>query len=296
MRKKIGLLMAAWMCAGLMFAQENKMELLQTKLELLDARIQLLDIALRNLEERPEVFQYQMNEMDAWFHQQRDSIMDLLHEAGIRAGMAAQIKPLDAKASLSLDPYRLFEGSLMMSYERAISPSLSLEAALMGTYLTKGGGLGRGYFENQDLATYNEYTRTYEPVDGDMITGWGMVLRAKKYLMARLNPQSKAPLGWYAGPQLMYRNLTIRGLSTQFIDEEFKEIEVTQHLDVFGGGVIIGGKFPLMKVFAVDVHLGGMMRLSRYEGDKKFTRYKSWNNIDYSGVLPSAGISIGILQ
>ena len=94
----------------------------------------------------------------------------------------------------------------------------------------------------------------------------------------------------------MYRNLTISGMTYPLMVDHYEEIEVTQHLNVFAGGVVLGGKFALMKVFSVDVFIGGMMRLSQYRGDSRFTRYKQWNNIDYSGVLPTAGISLGILQ
>jgi len=38
------------------------------------------------------------------------------------------------------------------------------------------------------------------------------------------------------------------------------------------------------------------LRLSKYFRESHFTKYKKWNNIDYSGVLPTAGISIGILK
>lgn len=277
-------------------AQETKTELLEIKMELLDARIKLLDKYLEEIESRPRELQSRMDSMDVYFRQQRDSIANLLRKAGLAAGIAVNIREADFNSNLYLDPYRLFEGSLMLGYERALNRSFSLELAFLGTYMTKDGGLGGGYFRSQDLEAYNEVTDTYDPVEGDMITGWGMVAKAKKYLLARINPSSRAPLGLYAAPQLLYRNLTISGYTYTWVEDVREEEEVKQHLDVFGGGVILGGKFTLMKVFAVDAYIGGMMRLSKYHGEDKFTRYKKWNNIDYSGVLPTAGISIGILQ
>ncbi len=62
------------------------------------------------------------------------------------------------------------------------------------------------------------------------------------------------------------------------------------------GGVIIGSKFTLAKVLCIDAYIGGGMRLSKYYNEKTFTKYKKWYNIDYSGILPTAGINIGILK
>lgn len=295
--KKIILLAIIWWTfSPTLSAQDRDMELLQTKLELMDARLKLLDQQLKSMENRPLEFAKEIDALDLYFQQQRDSIMLVLKQAGYLANLATAMEKVEFKSNLYLDPYRLFEGSILLGYERALNPSLSLDLAFIGTYLTKGGGLGGGYFSQQDLEAYNEVSQSYEPVEGDMITGWGMVLKAKKYLLARMNPSSRAPLGLYAAPQMMYRNIKISGLTYPYLVNSFVETEVTQHLNVFAGGVILGGKFPLMKVFAVDVYIGGMMRMSQYKKEKGFTKYKSWNNIDYSGVLPTAGISIGILQ
>ncbi|MBE0642208.1 MAG: hypothetical protein IH599_09235 [Bacteroidales bacterium] len=282
-------------------AQERDFELLKTRLDLLDARLQLLDRALYDMEARPAEFSNQMDAMDRYFQLQRDSIMLLLNRAGYLVRSTDSFRVVEVKQNIYMDPYRLFEGSILVGYERAVNPGLSLELAFLGTYLTKGGGLGGGYFRSQDLAAYNEMTSSYESIDGDMITGWGLQLKAKKYLLNRINPTRKAPLGLYAAPQLLYRNLAISGWFYDWVyDNGYSNYvpmqEVTRHLHVFAGGLILGGKFTLMKVFSVDAYIGGMMRLSRYTNEHEFTKYKEWNNIDYSGVLPTAGISLGILQ
>ncbi len=292
------MLTLAW--AGLQ-GQERDVELLKARLDLLDARLQLLDRSLYDMEARPAEFRSQMDAMDRYFSEQRDSIMLLMRRAGYLLSSLDGYEVPEFRQNIYLDPYRLFEGSILLGYERALNPGLSLEMAFLGTYLTKGGGLGGGYFRSQDLAAYNEMTSSYESIDGDMITGWGLQLKAKKYLLNRINPARKAPLGLYASPQLLYRNLAISGWFYDWVYENgysdyIPMREVTRHLHVFAGGLILGGKFTLMKVFSVDAYIGGMMRLSRYTSEHEFTKYKEWNNIDYSGVLPTAGISLGILQ
>jgi len=44
------------------------------------------------------------------------------------------------------------------------------------------------------------------------------------------------------------------------------------------------------------VYVGGALRLSKYDGDSKFTKYKQLRNIDFSGVMPNFGVKIGIVK
>jgi hypothetical protein len=113
-----------------------------------------------------------------------------------------------------------------------------------------------------------------------------------------LDYKQNAPAGLYAAPQLIYRRMWITGNYMEYDEEEedWVEKEITRHLNVFAGGVILGAKLPFMKVLTVDVFIGGNIRLSKYNDEKGFTRYKDWYNIDFSGVYPTAGIGIGILK
>jgi hypothetical protein len=94
-----------------------------------------------------------------------------------------------------------------------------------------------------------------------------------------LDYKQNAPAGLYAAPQLMYRRMWITGNYMEYEEEEedWVEKEITRHLNVFAGGVILGAKLPFMKVLTVDVFIGGNIRLSKYNDEK---------------VLP--GIKIGI--
>ncbi len=106
----------------------------------------------------------------------------------------------------------------------------------------------------------------------------------------------KAPLGLYAGPVLNYRYVRIRGEEGRWIGDQYKIHKVNRHLGVIGAGFMLGYQLPVYRVLAVDFYIGGIIRLSKYGGERHLTRYKKLNNIDYSEVLPTAGIRIGILK
>ena len=128
------------------------------------------------------------------------------------------------------------------------------------------------------------------------ITGLGGCVKGKNYLFSKINPEKKAPLGLYAAPQLMYRRIWITGNKLVLEDDEWVEKEITQYLNVFAGGVILGTKISFMKVLAVDLYVGGNIRLCKYDNESGFTKYKGSKNIDYSGITPTVGISVGILK
>jgi len=52
----------------------------------------------------------------------------------------------------------------------------------------------------------------------------------------------------------------------------------------------------LFKAITADVYIGGVIRLSKYDGQVRFTKYKQLQNIDFSGVMPNIGVKIGIVK
>ena len=133
------------------------------------------------------------------------------------------------------------------------------------------------------------------------MAGGGLNVQFRDYLLANHPNRQKAPLGLYAAPQLMYRKMVITGHYKEMEEVEpgkyeMVEKKVTQHLNIFAGGVMLGMKLPLFKVLTVDLFAGGNIRLSKYTDEDGFTKYKNWFNFDFSGVSPVAGIAIGILK
>ncbi len=240
------------------------------------------------------IYQFNVYGQDAFITSKLDS------EAKIHLLKAGQknkdtlVKPFTQ--AITINMARIFEGSLQLGYEKAIKKNLSLDVSLLGTYVTKD-GIGGGYLQTQQLAYADITTNSYINYSGSMIRGIGGIVRLKNYLLARVNPYSKAPIGIYAAPQLMYRRVWISG-NTYGYDfyPNYNQKEITRNLDIMQGGVILGGKFVVAKVLCVDVYMGSVMRLCKYYNEPTFTKYKKWYNIDYSGILPTAGINIGILK
>jgi hypothetical protein len=142
----------------------------------------------------------------------------------------------------------------------------------------------------------------YDSYAGEVMSGGGFNVQFRNYLMANHPKKKSAPLGLYAAPQFMYRLMKIRGYYSEVEpvpgtpQYELVKKEVHQHLRILAGGVVLGMKIPVMKVLAVDIFAGGNIRLAKYKDEEGFTKYKNWLNIDFSGVSPVAGISIGILK
>jgi hypothetical protein len=148
---------------------------------------------------------------------------------------------------------------------------------------------------------FDNLTNQYQSYEGEVMSGWGLNVQFRNYLLANHPNRLKAPLGLYAAPQFMHRKMTITG-NYQEMEEpepgvfELVDKKVIQHLNIFAGGVILGYKIPLFRVLTVDLFAGGNIKLSKYRNEDSYTKYKDWFNIDFSGVSPVAGISIGILK
>ena len=265
----------------------------QDQNEINNLRAQLLETKLESLEANLQLFQKnsvrKIKTIDSLIYVLENTDPVIVHEKD-KARDTILMK--NYTSAISINPARLLEGSLFLSYEKSFSDRFSIDLGLMGTYVTRN-GIGGGYLEAQNLdlaaASFVE-NDLYFDYSGEMMTGWGVFLEGKKYL----SPKSEAPFGLYAGPHLMYRKV-------HFIFRAYKwdtsnYTDAVKNLDVVRAGVILGGKFKFSDVLCLDISVGGIMRLSKYFRDSKFTKYQKWINIDYSGVLPTLTIKLGILN
>jgi hypothetical protein len=290
-----------------------KLQLLDSKLELLDAKIKLWEAKPKELDIKLSELSNKINSMD--FEPQEvtqklkeiDSLIKIRPEPEPNVGPQTQViremEPVflvDYKSAIMLDPVRLFEGTFHLSYERIINNRFSINLGGMATYSTKR-GLSNYYFSNQSFAYFDATNNIYQSYEGEVMSGGGLIVQFRDYLLANHPNRPKAPIGLYAAPQLMYRNMTITG-NYQVMEEvepgvnELVDKKIIQHLNIFAGGVILGLKVHLFKVLSVDLFAGGNIKLSKYKNEDGFTKYKDWFNIDFSGVSPVAGIAIGILK
>ena len=194
-------------------------------------------------------------------------------------------------------PVKLFEGTMELSIERVLNKGNSLELSAMATYASKE-GLAKYYLSNQSLMYYSAEAADYIPYDSENISGFGGSFSWRNYLLSRPNPYYSAPGGPYVASMVMYRRVTLSGFDWVYNEEEdmTEMVEVIQHLNVFSGGFMAGWQLVLWKVVTADVYIGGMIRLSNYDGTSGFTKYKKMQNIDFSGVMPSVGVKIGIVK
>lgn len=167
----------------------------------------------------------------------------------------------------------------------------------MATYATKE-GIANYYLSNQSLYYYNEELADYVSYESENISGFGGSIAWRNYLLPRTRSNYSSPRGPYVAPLVMYRRIILSGFDQVFNEEEGKNevVEVVQYLNVFSGGFLAGWQFVLWNAIAADVYVGGMIRLSKYDGDAQFTKYKQLQNVDFSGVMPSFGFKIGIVK
>jgi uncharacterized membrane protein len=289
---------------------DSKLELLDTKIKLWEAKPKELDIKLTELNSKintmdfnPKQMTNKLNEIDSLFKVSQNVVVPVEKE------QIAVIEPLaepipqfiqDYKSTIMFDPIRIMEGTFSLSYERVLDPRYSVNITGMATYSTKQ-GLSNYYFSNQSFALFDRESNQYNSYQGEVMSGGGVIVQFRNYLLANQTKRQKAPLGLYAAPQIMYRNMSITGITRQMVETtpavfEMVDVKVYQHLNIFAGGVILGYKLSLFKVLAIDIFAGGNIKLSKYKNEDDFTKYKNMKNIDFSGVSPVAGIAIGILK
>ena len=302
------------------FAQESidqKAKMLDLKLQFLDSKLELLDSKIKIWESKPAELDIRLDEIDNKIKTlnfdpaginlkflEVESMIQELKEVKIPVIMpvpAIQEQEIefykDYKSAIMLNPVSLFEGTFHLSYERLLTENFSVSISALATYATEQ-GMAQYFFKNQSFMYLDRISNSYEIYQGESIAGTGVVLQGKNYLMTNYKTRNKAPLGLYAAPQLMYRRVWITGEAMEYnVDEdEWVEKVIKQQLNICSAGVVIGTKIPVMKVLVVDIFVGGNIRLSKYDDESGLTKYKKWYNIDYSGVFPTAGISIGILK
>ncbi|HLN21035.1 MAG TPA: hypothetical protein VK213_08095 [Bacteroidales bacterium] len=308
------------------FSQDSttlRSQMLDVKLQLLDSKLDLLDTKIKLWESKPKELDIKLSELDSRIKQmdfepatvnkrlgELDSMIRLSLERPVMESHVQEperrVEPGEPifnpsyKSAIMLDPVRLLEGTFSMAYERVINQRFTGNATLMMTYSTKQ-GISNMYFSNQKFALFDAVTNSYENYTGEVMAGAGFQLQFRNYLLAGRPGRMNSPAGLYAAPEVMYRHYRITGYSKKWGTNpeglpEWIDQQVVQNLDVVAAGAVLGYKIPVFKVLAVDIFVGGNIRLSKYFREHGFTKYKDIYNFDFSGVSPVAGIMIGILK
>lgn len=284
-------------------ADEQRIDMVSIQMDLIDTKLELLNTRLQMSEENPVVMDSLLELLQVTLNEQRDLNTKLKKRAKrFFAGsedldIPGSFEIPSSKYVISMLPSKLFEGTMELAVERVINKGNSIELSAMATYASNR-GIARYYMSNQRLEYFNAAMSSYLPYSSENITGLGASLSWRNYLLARTKPHYQAPGGVYVAPMLMYRRLALSGFDMVYNEETevYDQVEVTQDLNVFSGGFLAGWQFVLWKVVTADVYVGGVVRLSKYAGESEFTKYKRTQNIDYSGVMPTVGVKIGIVK
>ena len=143
------------------------------------------------------------------------------------------------------------------------------------------------------IATYGSTSSNKENI------GYGAELQYRSYL-GKGSFQTNYPI--YLASQFMFRRInSYEQQSTSVLDPISNnyissESETKSSFNVYYFGVLLGCQVFVNQIFTVDLNFGGGLRLSQVDGEKSFTRYKSISDLDYSGVIPRFGMTIGIIQ
>lgn len=300
-----------------------RIDLASSKLELLNSRMKLLEEKPVAVERKLAEIEYRIAQIEAVpiYLQEKYAALDSLE--GVQQDLLEELNEFrnqlqlmekqpsahpfapfsesgaytSGKYVISMLPVRLFEGTMELAVERVLNKGNALELSAMATYASKK-GFARYYLANQKLEYYNADIADYTSYNSENITGFGGSIAWKNYLLARTDVSYSAPGGPYVAPVGMFRRLTLSGFDNIYNEEEgtYETVEVIQHLNVYSGGFLAGWQFVFWDVVTADVYLGGMIRLSKYDGEEGFTKYKALQNVDFSGVLPTIGIKLGIVK
>lgn len=129
--------------------------------------------------------------------------------------------------------------------------------------------------------------------------GYGAELQYRSYL-GKGNFQTNFPI--YLASQFMFRRIDSYQQNTNYAFDNvlMKDVmtisETKSSFNVYYFGVLLGCQVFVNQIFTVDLNFGGGLRLSQVDGEKSFTRYKGISDLDYSGVIPRFGLTIGIIQ
>lgn len=129
--------------------------------------------------------------------------------------------------------------------------------------------------------------------------GYGAELQYRSYL-GKGSFQTNFPI--YLASQFMFRRIDSyeQNINYAFDNVLMKDVSTTTEtkssFNIYYFGVLLGCQVFVNQIFTVDVNFGGGLRLSQVDGEKSFTRYKGISDLDYSGVIPRFGLTIGIIQ
>jgi len=189
------------------------------------------------------------------------------------------------KNTFKIGPTNLFANTILLGYERSISPKASIQ--LFG-----------GFTLNQPKSGYYEE-----------IKGFSGELQIRYYLKP-----SKNLNGFFVAPFFKYESLNFTNLDLTKMDNNYgynnypyntgNTSPVTITIDeasstYYNGGIIFGYQLIVADVFVIDVYAGGGMKYTDKNGGypangkDDFGSYIRYNQLFETGIAPKIGLRIG---
>jgi len=168
-------------------------QMLDLKLQLLDSKLDLLDTKIKLWEAKPKELDIKLNEIDTKVNsmdfdpqsmtkkiEEMDSLMKITRVQDVpiesQPQLVAEEEPVfiaEYSSAIMLDPVRLMEGTFYLSYEKILTPALSLSIGGMATYSTSQ-GISNYFFSNQKFAVRDAATNEFRSYTGEVISGGGL--------------------------------------------------------------------------------------------------------------------------
>jgi hypothetical protein len=124
---------------------------------------------------------------------------------------------------------------------------------------------------------------------------------ARKIYVSKMD--SAAPLkGFYGAASVCYAFYTTEytkyddstGVVYSYSNAAFTEHKYNEKIHQVGADLYLGYQFPIKDVLYIDIFLGGGLRYS-FSSEEKNSYYKSGiNDYAFTGIIPKAGIKIGL--
>ncbi|MDQ3191076.1 MAG: hypothetical protein M3Q58_05730 [Bacteroidota bacterium] len=187
-----------------------------------------------------------------------------------------------------LDLFRVAQGTMQLSRETGLKNNWTYNIGLMGTYASTR-GLARPYLRAQEFS-YTDANNFVYYLDNVEAIGYGINLQFRKYLGNRAESFS----GYYAGPEIFFRQLFLSSLVYDYTTREQKEISRNLYLGY--AGYMVGYQKIIRQIISLDLYFGGGFFYSQYDDSPSHNRFRRSYQIDYTGFYLNTGILIGVVN
>jgi hypothetical protein len=197
----------------------------------------------------------------------------------------AQTEMKAKKNSFKISPTAFVASTFVLSYERYVAESVTLQLTGGLMAASKNSGNGGTYYNGTSYVTYN---------DKDKANGGLVDLSLKYYFLKGKSVMS----GLYAGPYGRYskNNFEINGYTTT---GNSTYMQTKYSITSYEGGAVFGWQWVAGNAFVMDMYVGGGLKVSTNTAPASYDRdnrsFLILESQDYTGITPKAGFRLGFV-